>query len=115
MSTRKLLEWFEIKYPDLIIERQKKFEWCKIVRKCSFDIVIESMKIIIEIDGRQHKQQVHNWESPEIIQVRDKFKEERAKENGYNVKRILQEDIWYNRNNWEEQMIRILEKNEACS
>jgi hypothetical protein len=88
-------------------------------------IYAKMLNVIIVLNGHLHHQywqssdinlrMITKRESPETIQLRDKFKEERAKENGYNVKRILPEDIWYNRNNWEEQMIRILEKNEACS
>jgi very-short-patch-repair endonuclease len=59
------------------------------------------VKLIIEIDGPHHFIQVSNWKSPKETQARDKYKENIAIENGYTIFRILQEDIWYNMNDWE--------------
>jgi very-short-patch-repair endonuclease len=77
-------------------------------RHLPFDFCSMIYKIIIEIDGRQHFEQVRNWDSLEFIQARDKYKEICAKENGFIVYRILQTDIWYDRNNWKELLHKFL-------
>lgn len=53
-----------------------------------YDFVIH--KIIIELDGLQHFQQVGNWKSPTENLIRDKYKEDCANNNGYSIIRILQ-------------------------
>lgn len=42
--------------------------------------------------------------SPEIIQKTDKYKMRCANENGYSVIRILQDDVWNDKNNWREKL-----------
>jgi hypothetical protein len=56
---------------------------------------------LIELDGRQRIVQVQNWSSPEETQTRDIYKMKLANNHGYSVIRIEQEDVWYNRNNWD--------------
>lgn len=95
-----LYEWLKLKYK---INYQARYKWCKSLktnRYLPFDFVIEELKIIIELDGPQHFIQISNWQSPDIIQKRDIYKEECAIKNGYKIIRILQEDIYYNRINW---------------
>jgi very-short-patch-repair endonuclease len=72
-------------------------EWIKPKR---YDFCIPELKTIIELDGRQHFQQVSNWPSPEVQFQNDKYKQKCAKENGYSVIRLLQEDVLYDRNDW---------------
>jgi hypothetical protein len=82
---------------------QVRFDWCRSLtsnRPLPFDFLIEKHKIIIELDGRQHFEQVMNWKSPEDQQDNDKRKMQLANENGYSVIRILQEDVWYDRIDW---------------
>lgn len=83
---------------------QARFEWCKsqdTTRYLPFDICIEAYKIIVEIDGPQHFQQISNWSSPDENRKKDVYKMKCAEENGYKVIRIVQEDIlnkdfdWY--------------------
>ena len=85
---------------------QFKAEWCKnqeTNRKLPFDICVS--KTIIEVDGAQHYKQVMNWKSPEETQKNDRYKEECAVKNGYSVIRILQEDIWNNKIDWEKFLL----------
>jgi very-short-patch-repair endonuclease len=82
---------------------QPKFDWCQGLesnRCLPFDFLIEEHKIILEVDGRQHFEQVSNWGSPEKQQENDKRKMQLANEHGYSVIRILQEDVFYDRINW---------------
>ena len=64
---------------------------------------------IIEIDGPQHFKQTSNWQSPEIQKERDIFKINESLKAGYSIIRILQEDIYYDRNNWNVLLIKELE------
>ena len=103
-TEKMFLKWFENEY-DHVIKHQAKFEWCKDKRYLPFDFSIESLKLIIEIDGPQHYRQVSNWQSPEITQARDKYKTQKALENGYTVIRILQEDIFKNVVGWGNELV----------
>jgi len=78
-------------------------EWCKNSSTCKylpFDMAIPKYNIIIELDGIQHFKQVSNWKSPEDQLTRDMDKMEMANNNGYTVIRVLQEDVWYDKNDW---------------
>ena len=108
-------DWFNKKYPEHRLKSQPKYTWCKnekTNRLLPFDFVIEDMKLIIEIDGEQHFSQVSNWNSPEDIFIRDKYKMECAMINGYSIVRILQQDIYCNINDWKSKFDRVLEKYE---
>lgn len=85
------------------VKTQFKFNECvnsETNRKLPFDFLIDEYKIIVELDGGQHFKQVMNWKSPEEQQRTDKYKMKRANENGYTVIRILQNDVWNDKNNW---------------
>jgi very-short-patch-repair endonuclease len=85
-------------YPDLI--QQFKEKWCKKINLLPYDFCISSHNIIIELDGRQHFQQVNRWLSPQEQFENDKFKEKCANENGYSVIRLLQNDVYNNKTDW---------------
>ena len=59
-----------------------------------YDFIIEELKCIIELDGRQHFKQVSNWDSPEYQLENDIFKNQKAMENGYTMIRVYQPDIF---------------------
>jgi very-short-patch-repair endonuclease len=71
---------------------------------------IPENKIIIELDGRQHFEQVLNWSSPEEQYENDKYKEKCANNNGYSTIRLLQEDVLYDEYNWLEELKNAIEK-----
>ena len=118
----KLLNW--LKNCDFIISFKKEYspEWCSTkylkynVKKNSIDkgkyqyrfdffVTIRGKKnIIIELDGQQHYEQVMSWKSPLCQQVRDKYKEMKAKQNSISVIRILQQDVWLDKNNWKKKL-----------
>jgi len=87
-------------FPDT--ERGFRPSWClhPETKKClSFDVVVPSLKCIIEVDGKQHFEKIEMWGStnPEEVRKRDIIKMTQAHENGYKVVRVLQEDVWRNK------------------
>jgi very-short-patch-repair endonuclease len=104
----KLLEFLKTKYPT--IWHQYKVDWCKKKRHLPFDFSIEEYKIIIELDGRQHFEQVSKWDSPDYIRRIDKYKMYCANQNGFSVIRILQEDVWGDNYNWKDDLEDTIEK-----
>ncbi len=92
-------------HTNVIIEKEKKFDWCKNIKHLPFDIVIEQYKIIIECDGEQHFiKKIHFKTQFEEIQKTDKYKMTLAKKYGYSIIRIFQPDVWYDKNNWEQNL-----------
>jgi very-short-patch-repair endonuclease len=98
----KLYEKIQPLYSTII--HQFKQEWCKKLRYLPFDFCIPEYKIIIELDGPQHFQQISNWSSPEEQFENDKYKEKCANDNGYSVIRILQEDVYYDTYDWAKEL-----------
>ncbi|SIP85904.1 Restriction endonuclease [Pacmanvirus A23] len=85
------------------IESQLRADWCRNPETNSylpFDFLLEEYKIIIELDGRQHFEQVSNWKTPEETQKLDKYKMNCANKQGYTIIRIFQEDVWCDRIDW---------------
>jgi hypothetical protein len=84
------------------VESQKRFGWCKGKKRFPYDFLVpipdvNEGGILVEVDGAQHFRQISNWTSPEETQAKDKFKNQKAIENGYCMLRISQEDIYFNR------------------
>lgn len=94
----KLFNMLSIIYPTLI--HSFVVEWCKNIKCLPFDFCIPEFKIIIELDGRQHFQQVCDWIPPEKQYENDKYKETCANTNAYSMIRLLQEDVWNDKNDW---------------
>lgn len=83
-----------------LLEKQVKFDWCKIKKHLPFDFILESDKIIIELDGLQHFKQVGKWKTPEYTKNHDMYKMKCANENGYSMIRLLQNDVYFNKYDW---------------
>ena len=110
-TENKVSFWFGEKVPSCAVEKEwapkKWFE-----RNFRFDFVFHELELIIEIDGAQH----YSFE-PRIIRhfnkkmstekriERDVCKMKKANEMGYSVVRIIQEDIWHDKNNWENKLL----------
>ena len=94
-------------YP--LLKRQYKKDWCKKINYLPFDFAIEDLKIIIELDGDQHFRQISNWMSPEKTQENDLYKMKCANENGFSVIRILQQDVYYNKYDWLDELMKNIE------
>ncbi len=97
-TEQKMFEILSPLYPNLI--QQFKQEWCRNILPLSFDFCIPDKKIIIELDGQQHFEQVRNWPSPEEAICRDKHKQKCANDNGYHVIRLLQLDVYRDTFDW---------------
>jgi len=98
----------QLKYP--LIIKQYKVAWCKIKRYLPFDFCIPELFIIIELDGPQHFTQISNWKSPEETHNNDKYKIICANKNGFSIIRILQEDVYYNKYNWLDELLINIQK-----
>jgi very-short-patch-repair endonuclease len=88
-------------FVDLIF--QYRVGWCRneeTNQYLPFDFVLEDKKIIIELDGKQHFKQVRNWAKPEDTRARDKYKMNKANENGFSVIRLIQLDVLIDSYDW---------------
>lgn len=92
------------------IEHLKSFPWCKIERCLVFDFYLKDLDLIIELDGNQHFNQVRNWKSPEKTQEIDKYKMDQAIKHNISVIRIFQEDVWSDKNDWQNKLKEAIKK-----
>ena len=92
------------------LKPQYKVHWCKNINYLPFDFVIEERKIIIELDGKQHFEQIKNWVSPEKTRMNDLYKMKCANDNGFSIIRILQKDVYKNKYDWLNELISNIEK-----
>ena len=98
-------------YPQLI--HQFKVDWCMNINQLPYDFVLKEDKIIIELDGPQHFEQVSNWQAPEETHLNDLYKMKCAKANGYSVIRLLQTDVFYDTYDWLTELRANIEKIKA--
>jgi very-short-patch-repair endonuclease len=97
----KLYKWLKDIYQNTV--KEYRAEWCinpKTGRFLRYDFMIPSIMTIIELDGGQHFKQVRNWDTPETAIKKDVFKMQKAKEKGYKIIRILQQDVYKNNDEW---------------
>jgi hypothetical protein len=108
-TEKKLHKWLTDRYKILY---QVGYDWCinsETNKKFKFDFECEDF-IIIELDGRQHREQIKNWTSPEITMERDKYKMQKVLENNKAIIRINQETVYYDKNNWEEKLLFLIKE-----
>ena len=109
-SEEKLYSWLCKIVAD--IKRQFKPIWCKNQEnssQLSYDFCIESIKVIIEVDGNQHFMDIPSWKSlADTVMKRDKLKMDYAIANKYHIIRIMQEDIWCDKYDWKTELTTIL-------
>mgnify|MGYP001286764731 CR=1 FL=1 len=111
-TEQKLKIFLENNYTYKIIKEFKK-EWSRNPNTKQFlryDFCFSEIKLIIELDGRQHFEQVSNWGCPDEQKKTDIYKMKVANENGYKIIRILQEDVLYDRNDWQNKLTEIISK-----
>jgi len=98
-------------YPNL--QHQFKADWCKSIETdcyLRFDFALENEKIIIELDGPQHFEQISNWKSPADQQENDKLKQDSANLCGYSVIRVIWFDIYKNKYDWYVEISKNIQK-----
>jgi hypothetical protein len=106
-TEKKLFLWLKSIFPNII--KEFKPSWCLNLstgRCLRFDFMIPELKLIIELDGKQHFVQVRNWLCPEQQIRRDVWKMIRANSQGYKVIRVLQDDVYRNNMQWLEDNMR---------
>lgn len=69
-------------------------------RQLRFDFKLSKYNVLIELDGRQHFEQVADWDSPEYVQSYDIYKIVYAFSRGYSFIRLLQDNVWNDRYDW---------------
>jgi very-short-patch-repair endonuclease len=108
-TEKKFYEWL---IKTFIVTRQKRFNFCrnpKTNRYLPFDFLIPKFKLLLELDGPQHFEQVSNWAHPQRVQQTDVYKIKKALENGYSIIHLLQTDIWQDKNNWKERLLQAIQ------
>jgi very-short-patch-repair endonuclease len=94
-TEKRLFEYLKNLYPNVISEFNEK--WLGNMR---FDFMIPELKLIIELDGEQHFEQIMNWANPNVQLGNDVHKTKLANERGYKVIRILQKEVFNNKTEW---------------
>lgn len=100
-SEAKVLTYLRKEYPRC--KTQLRYKWCRFSKTNSimpFDFGLEEEKILIELDGIQHFEQVSNWDSPENVQAKDVEKTVKAVEAGYSVIHLFQPEVWSDAYDW---------------
>lgn len=90
------------------IVKEFKMNDCKKKNLLPFDFFINFLRIIIELDGRQHFKQVMNWKCPTENLKNDVYKMSCAKKSGIKMIRICQEDLWNNQEVYEDILTKLL-------
>jgi hypothetical protein len=111
----KLLEFLK-SYPQC--KTQIRFDWCRFSQTNNimpFDFGVD--KILIEVDGEQHFQQISNWNSPESVQAKDVEKIQKCVKEKYSIIHINQVDVWNDVYDWRSIIQKEIEllKNEEAS
>ena len=92
-------KWCSTEYTHIVKNKCKKGKY-----QYRFDFLVtfkNKKQLIIELDGPQHYEQVSDWKAPLEQQIRDKYKEFKAKENKIPLTRCIQEDVLMDRNDWQ--------------
>jgi very-short-patch-repair endonuclease len=110
VNKTELMLFNKLKECYITLERQFKVEWCKNIRYLPFDFIIKERKIIIELDGKQHFEQVGKWLSPNETLKNDLYKMKCANNNAFSIIRILQKDVYKDKYDWLSELISNIEK-----
>ena len=103
-TEKKLLVWLKSTFTHYTIKHQAKFDWCVNEKPLPFDFLVVELKLLIELDGAQHFTQVSNWTSPEDTMAGDVKKMQDTIANGFSMIRVLQDDVWFDKNDWESKL-----------
>jgi hypothetical protein len=95
------------------VTSQPKYAWCRnptTDRHLPFDfeLTVDGKSVIIELDGAQHFTQVSNWQGPDHTRFRDVYKMYQAINYGKAIIRLQQEDVYYDRIDWQTQLTKAI-------
>lgn len=80
-----------------------------------YDYYIKHFNILIELDGNQHFKQIRNWTTPEFNLNNDIDKIKISIDNNLSIIHILQDDVYNNKNNWENKLLNCIKLYEKTS
>ncbi len=96
---------------------QLRYDWCRFSgtnNVMPFDFGLEEEKVLIELDGIQHFEQVSNWRCHKEIREKDVEKIRKAMKAGYSVIHLYQPEVWEDRYDWKrvlkEQVERLIRR-----
>lgn len=107
----KVLKYLREEYPHC--KRQLRYEWCRFSKTNSvmpFDFGLEEEKILVELDGIQHFEQVSNWDHPDNVKAKDMEKMKKAVEAEYSVIHVFQPEVWSDAYDWKGVLKREVER-----
>jgi very-short-patch-repair endonuclease len=84
-----------------MFKTEVKFDECKYINHLPFDYYSEELNLIIELDGRQHLEEVNIFrDTLEERQMKDFIKMKYLEKMNIAIIRIFQEDVYANRYDW---------------
>lgn len=110
-SEAKVLRFLQTEYPHC--KTQLRYDWARFSKTNNimpFDFGLGEEKILVELDGLQHFEQVANWGTPEEIREKDVEKMYKAVEAGYSVIHLFQPEVWSDEYDWKSVLKEQVEK-----
>jgi len=84
-----------------MFKTEVKFDGCKFINHLPFDYYSEELNLVIELDGRQHLEEVNIFrDTLEERQMKDFIKMKFLESQKITLIRIFQEDVYENRYDW---------------
>jgi hypothetical protein len=93
----------ELRVTGFVVRKEFTPTWCRtgVVNSFPrFDIRIEGMNVLVEIDGTQHFKDKWKFGSPDERRKSDVWKMKRAVENGFSGIRLYQPDVYEGKIDW---------------
>ena len=115
-TENKLLEWLQTRLPSATVTTQHRGPKTKCGGQTHFDFLItfpDGCRVILELDGAQHFWNTLKYFSDDGCE-RDLLKESWALHQGLCVIRVLQEDVWNDRLDWQGWITRSIEAAREC-
>lgn len=110
-----LLKWFQAHLPGATVTTQHRGPKTKCGGQTHFDFLItfsDGFRVLVELDGAQHFWVQYNYTDDGC--ERDLLKETWALQQGLCVIRVLQEDVWNDRLDWQGWILRSIEAAREC-
>lgn len=105
-----ILRFLDNIFKGKVIQRYAK-DWCKNKNHLPLDLCIEELKIIVECDGPHHFEKVYySKKTPKETQETDIYKMKCANNNGFSVIRIIQENVFHDKYDWQKELLENINK-----